>query len=44
MDHHLTDVFAEELALEKWQYEERSGAYKTPELRQKYLEVDCLVS
>ena len=39
----LSNVFAEELALEKWQFEERSGAYKSQELYQEYLEVDCLV-
>ena len=38
------DILKEELALETWQFEERSGTCISEALDQKYLEVDCLVS
>lgn len=39
----LAEILTEDLLLEEWQVEERSGATLTPELIENYIEVDCLV-
>ena len=42
-DKSLADILIEDLLLEKWQMEERSGASLAPTLAGDYMEVDCLV-
>ena len=40
----LADILASDLILEKWHFEERSGASNLSSYLHNFIEVDCVVS